>query len=129
MGAGLAGLALAAGLDPELFEVKVFESLSTIEEKGYGLAIWPSTLKILRDGRHLEDLDYFTADTMYIRKEGSQTRSIPLNKKGGDKGFMQRRHLLATLKKKVIEKHQDAIFSIITDALEFVSVQMEKKNQ
>jgi len=87
---GLAGIALAAGLDPKHFEVKVFESSSIVEEKGYDLAIWPSTLQILREGLLIEDIDYFSEDTMHIRKHGNQKRSIPLNKTGGDKGFMER---------------------------------------
>ena len=111
VGAGLAGLALAAGLDPNHFEVKVFESSSIFEEKGYGLAIWPSTLQILKKCLFVYDLDCFSADAMYIRRHGNKERSISLKNKGKDKGFIQRSHLLASLKKKVHERHPRSIFS------------------
>ena len=111
VGGGIAGMTLAAGLDPRLFRVKVFEASPHLQEKGYGLAIWGSTIDILKHHLGLTDLDYFSAKAMVVRGESSTKQLIPLNNQGGDKGFMQRSFLLEKLKQKVLDKHPEALHS------------------
>ena len=109
IGGGIAGMTLAAGLDPRLFRVKIFEASPLVEEKGYGLAIWGSTFDILKHKLGITDLDYFSAKAMVVRGESSMKRIIPLNNGGGDKGFMQRRLLLEKLKQKALDQHPEAL--------------------
>jgi len=113
IGGGIAGLALAAGLDPRFFDVKIFESSMTIREKGYGLAVWGSTIKILKEKLKISDFDYFSAHSMMLRREPNAISSIALTKQKNqaDKGFMQRSHLLSILKQKVIKLHPDCVYT------------------
>ena len=111
VGGGIAGLSLAAGLDPDFFDVKIFESSNKVRENGYGLAVWGSTIKILKEKFGIQDIDYFSAKWMQLHTLENAVSSIPLPKKegGGDKGFMQRSHLLNILKQKVLKLHPASI--------------------
>lgn len=47
VGGGIAGLALAAGLDPDRFEVVLHEAEPERKALGAPLGLWPSALKAL----------------------------------------------------------------------------------
>lgn len=57
VGAGIAGLTLAAALSPLEYKVRVFEAATDVREKGYGLAVWPSSMRILRDALGIAGLE------------------------------------------------------------------------
>ena len=105
VGAGVAGITLAAVLDPTLYDVKIFEASSTVSETGYGLAIWPSTMTILREKLHIEDgaLDIFSYETMTVRQVTARKHEIPLQ--GSNKGFMKRSRLLNCILRKALDRH------------------------
>ena len=89
VGGGIAGLTLAAALDPLQFKVRVFEAAKDAREKGYGLAIWPSTMKIIRDELGITGLDLRTSRSMAINRKsmGEKLEIRPLVEIK-DKGFM-----------------------------------------
>lgn len=110
VGGGIAGLTLASALHPEEYKVQVFEASRDIREAGYGLAIWPNTMKILRDKLGVNDLDLRTSQSMSInRKSLEQKLEIRPPKEIKDKGFMKRSSLLRCLLNKVNEKHPGCI--------------------
>ena len=74
------------------------------------MAIWPSTMKILRDELVITELDLGTSKSMVINRKGSNKRlEIKPPEEITDKGFMKRSHLLARVLNKVKEIHPDCI--------------------
>lgn len=109
VGGGIAGMALAATLDPNSFQVHIFEASPQIEEKSYGLVIGNSTLRILIDKLGIEGLNYFSPSSMEVRVKSSSNFRIPLQNQGKDKGFMSRHHLLSCLADKVRSRHGSCV--------------------
>eukprot|EP00581_Thalassiosira_minuscula_P018801 CAMPEP_0183717160 /NCGR_PEP_ID=MMETSP0737-20130205/10847_1 /TAXON_ID=385413 /ORGANISM="Thalassiosira miniscula, Strain CCMP1093" /LENGTH=918 /DNA_ID=CAMNT_0025946547 /DNA_START=104 /DNA_END=2857 /DNA_ORIENTATION=- len=110
VGGGIAGLTLAAALNPEQYKIRIFEASDQIQEKGYGLAIWPSTMKILRDKLGITELDLRTSKSMAInRKSLKQKLEIRPPREIPDKGFMKRSSLLRRLLSRVEEVHPGCI--------------------
>jgi salicylate hydroxylase len=106
VGGGIAGLAVAAALDPRQFQVRVFEASKAVREKGYGLAIWPSTMKILRDELQIKGLDLRKTRSMAIHRKGTdETFVIEPPHQNPDKGFMKRSSLLRSLLDEVKARH------------------------
>lgn len=108
VGGGISGMALAAALDPEQFTVRVFEASDEVREQGYGMAIWPSTMSILRDRLGVSGLDLFQSDSMVVRTVQKQV-NVKVGQNLPDKGFMQRSHLLERIKARVEELHPGCI--------------------
>eukprot|EP00751_Fragilariopsis_kerguelensis_P000392 CAMPEP_0170825362 /NCGR_PEP_ID=MMETSP0733-20121128/45899_1 /TAXON_ID=186038 /ORGANISM="Fragilariopsis kerguelensis, Strain L26-C5" /LENGTH=855 /DNA_ID=CAMNT_0011188877 /DNA_START=177 /DNA_END=2741 /DNA_ORIENTATION=+ len=106
VGGGIAGLTLAAALDPQHYIVQVFEASPEVREQGYGLAIWPSTMRVLRDMMGIVGLDLKQSNSMTVRSI-NQKLDIQANVK--DKGFMQRSSLLRSIKHKVEDIHPGCI--------------------
>ena len=105
-------MTLAAALDPKQFSVRTFEAANDVQEKGYGLAIWPNTMKILRDEIGISGLDLRTSRSMTInRKSLRQKLEITPPREVRDKGFMQRSSLLKCLLSKVEERHPGCILT------------------
>jgi len=112
VGGGIAGLTLAAKLDPSQYIVRVFEASTEIREKGYGLAIWPSTMRILRDQLGITGLDFRTSTSMVINRPNFATKlEIKPKKSSSDKGFMKRSALLKCILERVLKKHPGCIYT------------------
>ena len=112
VGAGIAGLSAAAALDPLQYNVRVFEAASNVREKGYGLAIWPSTMKILRDELGITGLDLRTSQSQSMlinRMSTSESLEIRPPVQIKDKGFMKRSTLLNCILDKVERVHPGCI--------------------
>jgi 2-polyprenyl-6-methoxyphenol hydroxylase-like FAD-dependent oxidoreductase len=102
-------LTLAAALDPLQYKVQVFEAATIVREKGYGVAVWPSSMKILRDELGIS-LDLRTSQSMIInRKSTNEKLEIRPPVEIKDKGFMKRSALLGSIldKVKVEQLHPD----------------------
>jgi salicylate hydroxylase len=108
VGGGIAGLTLAAALDPKKFDVRVFESSPVVKEQGYGIAVWPSMIKILRDEMGVTDLNFATAKSMTVRPVGNKL-DVAIGEAHPDKGFMKRSHLLERIKARLQEQHPNCI--------------------
>jgi len=81
-----------------------------VREKGYGLAVWPSSMKILRDELGVAGLDLRTSQSMVINRKNTDDKleiRPPLKIK--DKGFMKRSALLGCLLDKVEQLHPGCI--------------------
>jgi 2-polyprenyl-6-methoxyphenol hydroxylase-like FAD-dependent oxidoreductase len=103
-------LTLAAALDPSQYKVRVFEAALNVREKGYGLAVWPSSMKILRDELGITGLDLRTSQSMIInRKNTNEKLEIRPPVEINDKGFMKRSTLLGCILDKVEQKHPGCI--------------------
>ena len=103
-------MTLAAALDPSQYKVRVFEAALDVREKGYGLAMWPSSMKILRDELGITGLDLRTSQAMIINRKNTHEKleirpPIQIN----DKGFMKRSTLLGCILDKVEQKHPGCI--------------------
>jgi len=110
VGGGVAGLTLAAALDPLQYKVQVFEAATIVREKGYGVAIWPSSMKILRDELGITGLDLRTSQSMIInRKSTNEKLEIRPPVEIKDKGFMKRSALLGSILDKVEQLHPGCI--------------------
>ena len=110
VGGGVAGLTLAAALDPSQYKVQVFEAALNVREEGYGLAVWPSSMKILRDELGITGLDLRTSRSMVINRKNTNKRleiRTPFEVK--DKGFMKRSTLLSCILNKVEQVHPGCI--------------------
>ncbi len=112
VGGGIAGLTLATKLDPSQYIVRVFEASTEIREKGYGLAIWPSTMRILRDKLGITGLDLRTSTSMAINRPNFATKlEITPKQASPDKGFMKRSMLLKCILEGVLKKHPGCIYT------------------
>ena len=110
VGAGIAGLTLAAALSPLEYKVRVFEAATDVREKGYGLAVWPSSMRILRDALGVAGLDLRTSQSMLInRKSANEKLEIRPPVEIKDKGFMKRSALLGCILDKVEQLHPGCI--------------------
>ena len=90
--------------------MRVFEAASDVRENGYGLAIWPSTMKILRDELCITGLDLRTSQLMLIhRKSTNNTHEIRPPVEIKDKGFMKRSTMLSCILNKVEQIHPGCI--------------------
>ena len=102
-------MTLAAALDPLQYKVQVFEAATIVREKGYGVAVWPSSMKILRDELGI-GLDLRTSQSMIInRKSTSEKLEIRPPVEIKDKGFMKRSALLGSILDKVEKLHPGCI--------------------
>ena len=107
VGGGIAGLTLAATLDPDLFEVHVFEAMLAIGEAGYGFNVGPALMHICRDKLGVTGLDLSVAKALCIRPHGQAFTLRPPSHP--DKGAMRRSHLVARLLARVNERHPGCI--------------------
>lgn len=83
-----------------------------MREQGYGLAMWPSAMKILRDELGVADLDLWTSQSMaIIRKNMNKKLEIRPPVESDDKGFMKRSSLLKCLLNRVEELHPGCILT------------------
>ena len=113
VGCGIAGATLAAVLDPKQYKVRLFEASREVREQGYGLAIWPSTVKILRDELEIEDIDLRRSKSMTVRPVDNKLENKPKSQPQApqDKGFMKRSTLLKRILSKVEERHPGSIYT------------------
>uniref|UniRef100_A0A7S1Y785 FAD-binding domain-containing protein n=1 Tax=Grammatophora oceanica TaxID=210454 RepID=A0A7S1Y785_9STRA len=108
VGGGIAGLTLAVTLDPDKFDVRVFEASQHVGEMGYGMAVWPSMMRILRDELGVTGLDLARSESMAVRPIRN-CLDVKVGNSNPDKGFTKRSHLLDRIKARLEERHPGCI--------------------
>lgn len=95
------------------YKVRIFEASPEVREHGYGLAIWPSTMKILCDELGIEDIELRKSSFMTVHSVHHKHRNNYGNqtKASQNKGFMKRSTLLKRILSKVEEHHPGCIFT------------------
>lgn len=107
VGGGIAGLTVAAALDPERFEVHVFEAAAHIGETSYGFKVSPAAMGVLRDKLFVTGLDLHLATRMCVRPSGKRL-VVPLPALP-DNGFLRRSQLVECLLQRVNTCHPGCV--------------------